>query len=66
MNWTESPALDCACEIAVTVTTAGSVLLAVAMVGTVFGATYVLLAEIVPQAVTVVAVAVQLRLQVTA
>ena len=53
-----------ACEVAVTVNCAGSVLLVVASVGTVFGATYMPLADIVPQTET--GNAVQLSCQVTA
>jgi hypothetical protein len=41
-----------ACEVAVTVKVAGSVLLTLASVGTVFGATYMPLADIVPQTET--------------
>jgi hypothetical protein len=50
---------------AVTVTIAGSVLCIVATVGTVFGAVYNPVAEIEPQTLVVVAVAVQVRPQVT-
>src|SRR5580693_7738297 len=57
-------ALESACEIAVTINWAGSVLLAVASVGTVFGATYMPLADIEPQ--TEAGVVLQLSSQVTA
>ena len=59
-----SEALALACEIAVTVNLAGSVLLIVASVGTVFGATYMPLADTVPH--TEVGNALQLSCQVTA
>lgn len=63
VNPTDSPMLEFACEIAVTVNMAGSVLCVVATVGTVFGATYMPLADIVPQ--TEAGVALQLSDQVT-
>jgi hypothetical protein len=65
LNCTEADADDFACEMAVTVTTAGSVLCMVATVGTVFGAVYKPVAEMEPQA-DVVAVAVHVTPQVTA
>jgi hypothetical protein len=64
LNPTESPALGFAREMAVTVNVAASVLCALATVGTVFGATYIPLADIVPQTET--GNALQLSCQVTA
>src|SRR5580700_1577634 len=68
LNCTEADADDFACETAVTVTTAGSVLCIVATVGTVFGAVYKPVAEIEPQTLVVLAVAVAVHVtpQVTA
>jgi hypothetical protein len=57
-------ALEFACEIAVTVRLAGSVLVVLVTVGTVFGATYWPVADIVPQ--TEAGNALQLSCQVTA
>jgi hypothetical protein len=57
-------AFEVACEIAVTVKLAGSVLVALVTVGTVFGATYWPVVDIVPQTET--GNALQLSSQVTA
>jgi hypothetical protein len=63
VNCTFAEALELACEMAVTVKVAGSVLFAVASVGTVFGATYKPVAESEPQTEPVVP---QASCQVTA